>query len=102
MLQKFFVHLSLTVLFAFTQMGVATHEISHITDLTQQNQQDQNTPNHPCEQCISHAGLANGLATSVFVFAVAQAVSIATVSLTVHFLSVANSPYSARGPPQIA
>ena len=102
MLQKFFVHLSLIIVFAFTQIGVATHEISHLSDLTQQTQQDQNAPNHPCEQCISHAGVANGLATSVLEFVAEQAVSIILVTPATQFLSADNSLYSARDPPQTA
>ena len=32
MLQRLFVHFSLILLFAFTQMGIVTHEISHFSD----------------------------------------------------------------------
>ncbi len=106
MLQRFVVHLGLVILFALTQMGVATHEISHFTDLTQHTQQhgqqDKNAPNHQCEQCISHAGIADGLASEAFVFAVESSVSIAAISLTSLFFSTSHQPYSARAPPQIA
>ena len=63
MLQRLFIHVSLVMLFAFTQMGIATHEISHFADLTQQNQQHKNTQNHQCEQCISYAGIENGVSS---------------------------------------
>jgi len=38
MLQRFAIHLTLALLFAFTQIGVATHEISHITNGSQHSQ----------------------------------------------------------------
>ena len=102
MLHRLFVHLSLVVLFAFTQMGIVTHEISHLADLTQQSQQHKNTPNHQCEQCISHAGMESGLASHTFAFALQQAVSIVPVSLESYFFSTTNQHYAARAPPQIA
>ncbi|WP_232415544.1 hypothetical protein [Methylotenera versatilis] len=102
MLQRMFIHLSLVVLFAFTQMGIATHEISHLADLTQQNQQHKNTPNHQCEQCISHAGIENGLNSQPFVFALQQTISIAPVSLKSYFFSTTSQHYAARAPPQTA
>lgn len=100
MLHRVFVHLSLVVLFAFTQMGIATHEISHFADLTQQTQQDKNTPNHQCEQCISHAGIDNGLSSQAYVFVLQQAVSIAVISLKANFLNTTSQHYAARAPPQ--
>lgn len=100
MLHRFFVHLSLVVLFAFTQMGIATHEIGHLADLTQQSQQHKNSSNHQCEQCISHAGIENGIGSQVFVFALHQAVSIAPVSLQSHFISTTSQYCAARAPPQ--
>lgn len=101
MLHRFFVHLSLVILFAMTQMGVATHEISHYADLVKQSQQDQNTPNHQCEQCLSHAGVANGLKPHIFVFNVEHSVSIISIKLANHFSSTSFHSYSARAPPQI-
>ena len=99
MLQRFIVHLSLVLLFALTQMGVATHEISHLNDFTQHSQQDKNTPNHQCEQCISHADIADGLASKTFDFAIVHVVSIAFVGFTDHFGNTNYQSYSARAPP---
>ena len=106
-LHRFFVHLSLVILFAFTQLGVATHEISHYADLVKadlvkQSQQDQNTPNHQCEQCLSHAGVANGLTPHIFVFSVEHSVSTVATALAGYFSSTSLYSYSARAPPQIA
>lgn len=102
MLHRLFLHVSLVVLFAVTQMGIATHEISHLNDLTQQNQQHKNTPNHQCEQCISHAGIESGISSQPFIFALQQAVSVAPISVSPYFFSTTSQHYAARAPPQIA
>jgi len=102
MLHRLFIHVSLVVLFAFTQMSIATHEISHLADLTQQSQQHKNTPNHQCEQCISHAGIESGLAPQTFAFALQQAVSIVPVSLESYLFSTTSQHYAARAPPQFS
>ncbi|MES2547089.1 MAG: hypothetical protein V4575_05235 [Pseudomonadota bacterium] len=108
MLHRFFVHFSLVVLFAFTQMGVATHEISHFSDLIQHTQQDskskqdQQAPNHKCEQCLGHANAASGLAASNFVFAAHQSVSLPVTDCYFSYLHLPYRAYSARAPPQTA
>lgn len=60
MLQRVFIHLSLILLFAFTQMGIATHELSHLSD-NKQHQQDQNHHESQCEQHLvyNHAATAD-------------------------------------------
>jgi len=89
-------------------MGIATHEISHFSDLIQDSQpdskskQDKQSPNHQCEQCISHADIGNGLAESAFVFAVNQFVSLSANELYFWFINLPNRTYSARAPPQTA
>lgn len=102
MLQKLFVHLSLIVLFAFTQIGSASHEISHFSDLAQHSKQDKQTPNHQCEQCISYADIESGLAESAFVLAVNQSVSVPVIEPRFSFFNLPNRAYSARAPPQTA
>ncbi|MES2501181.1 MAG: hypothetical protein V4545_01150 [Pseudomonadota bacterium] len=108
MLHRFFIHFSLVILFAFTQMGVATHEISHLSDLSQHTQQDSKSkqdkqaPNHQCEQCISHADVENGLATSAFVLANSSSVSLPVTETYFSFFNLPNRAYSARAPPQTA
>ena len=101
MLQRLFVHLSLVILFALTQMGVATHEISHLNDLNQHSEQDKSAPKHQCEQCIGHADIANGLASKTFHFAVVHNESIVIDGETSHFVSTHYQAYSARAPPVI-
>lgn len=67
MLQRFALHLAFIFLFAFTQIGVATHEISHFSDVKQHQQQDKNTTAEQCGQCISYTQVAGGLLPQVFV-----------------------------------
>jgi type II secretory pathway component PulL len=107
MLQRYAIHFALIFLFAFTQMGVATHEISHITDASQHSQQDpksqsKHTTTEQCEQCISYAKVANGLQLSAFVIPVISADSTAAVNHFSSFQSRSSNAYSARAPPQIA
>ncbi len=106
MLQRFAIHLALIFLFAFTQIGVATHEISHLTDKIQHSQQDQETqskhsPAEQCAQCISYAEVANGLELSAFVIPVINTSLTATPSHFFSFQSYFNTAYAARAPPQI-
>lgn len=99
MLQRFFIHLSLIVLFALTQMGVATHEISHLNHTTQQTQPDKNTTSEQCGQCIGYAQVAGGMVSNSA--AVPQSTAqfqLATAQLA-QLASVLTNPYSARAPP---
>lgn len=101
MLQRFTIHLALILLFAFTQMGVVTHEISHVTDAAKHSQQDKNTTAEQCEQCISYAKVASGLALSAFVV---PAITSGLNAVSNHYFSFQSHPttaYAARAPPQI-
>ena len=105
MLHRFFIHFSLVILFAFTQMGVATHEISHLSDYSQQNQQskqDKQAPNHQCQQCISHADVESALAASALLLVFNQSLSAPVSDNHSAFFNLLNRAYSARAPPQIA
>jgi hypothetical protein len=106
MLQRFAIHLALVFLFAFTQMGVATHEISHFADTVKHSQQDQkaqdkHTPAEQCEQCISYAKVASGLQLPAFVI---PAITAGLTVTTSHYFSCQSNlstAYAARAPPQI-
>jgi len=107
MLQRFIIHVTLALLFAFTQIGVATHEISHITNGSQHSQpheksQQKNTVAEQCAQCISYAKIASGVLTTPTITPISQPGLIATPSVHISFQHYASSPYSARAPPQIA
>lgn len=106
MLQRFTIHFALVLIFAFTQMGVATHEISHFVDAAKHGQQDQksqdkNAPAEQCEQCISYAKVASGLQLSTFVIPAITAGFTATTSHYFSFQPNHSTAYTARAPPQI-
>lgn len=66
MLQRIVIQFLLIFLFAFTQIGVVTHEISHFSDAAKHSQQDKNTSAEQCGQCISYAQVAIGLQPHAF------------------------------------
>lgn len=101
MLQRFAIHLALVLLFAFTQIGVATHEISHVLGAEKHSQQDKNTTAEQCEQCLGYAKVASGLALSAFVI---PAITSDFKTASSHYFSFQSYPataYVARAPPQI-
>lgn len=100
MLKRFGLHIALIFLFAFAQIGVVTHEVSHLEDFTKHNQQDQNTHSEQCDQCISFAKIASGLQSKAFTFHFAP-VQFSTVAFTqAGFSSPTHAAYAARAPPQ--
>lgn len=106
MLQRYVIHFVLVFLFAFTQMGVATHEISHFNDIKQHSQQDPKTQSkqsvaEQCAQCLSYAKVASGLELSAFKIPAIRADIIAVCSQSSSFQSAFTSAYAARAPPQI-
>lgn len=102
MLQRFAIHLAFIFLFAFAQIGVITHEISHVVSTEKHSQQDKNTVAAQCEQCISYAKVASGLQLSAFV--IPEIVSQISAETTYHSDDQAFTlaAYAARAPPQIA
>ena len=104
MLKRFGLHVALIFLFAFAQIGVVTHEISHVEDLAthnqqNQSQQDQNTHSEQCEQCISFAKIAGGLVAQGFVLPVLQANAIGVTQLQTQGSPQLYVAYAARAPP---
>lgn len=80
-------------------MGIATHEISHLSHATQQTQPDKNTTTEQCGQCIGYAQSAGGMVSSNFDIphSIAQ-FHLATATLA-QLASLLSAPYSARAPP---
>ena len=111
MLQRYVIHFALIFLFAFTQIGVVTHEISHVTDAAahmqqEQSQQEQKSPTkhtaaEQCEQCIHYAKVANGLQLSDFTIPDIGTDAVSASINSANFQSRFTSAYSARAPPQI-
>lgn len=98
MLQRVVIHLSLILLFALTQMGVATHEISHLID-NKQHQQDQNSHENQCGQCLSYSHSAVADLAPTFTFQVTPAERIFVTSALTSSFSATSTCYSARAPP---
>jgi hypothetical protein len=89
----------LLALFAFTQIGMVTHEISHIQTTTQHTP-DKHSSSDKCPQCLAYALMASGGApTSAFVIHLDHAQFQLSTVYTAHLTSVLTAPYSARAPP---
>ncbi|MDG1074723.1 MAG: hypothetical protein P8O76_07180 [Methylophilaceae bacterium] len=99
MLQRFLIHLSFILLFALTQMGVATHEISHLTDVNPPHQQDKSKHESQCEQCLSYSHAATANVTPTFTFSIAATEHLFSAPVFTRSLSVHPVFYSARAPP---
>lgn len=104
MLQRYLLNFVLIFLFAFAQIGVAAHEISHITNGDQHTQHQQgkskNTAAEQCAQCLSYAKVASGLASESLNL---PNISVDFTADTVYvssFTSTLLCAYGARAPPQ--
>jgi hypothetical protein len=100
MLRRFWVNFCLVLLFACVQMGVVTHEISHVAHPQKHSQTDKNTGSEQCEQCIAaYAQGAHGVLSHDFqIIPLATQHALSTEHVA-HLASVLSSPYSARAPP---
>jgi hypothetical protein len=101
MLQRLAIQFVLIFLFAFAQIGAATHEISHFADITKQSQQDKNTHGEQCTQCISFAKIASGIASQAFALPIICANFIRAADNDFNHPSYLHTAYAARAPPQI-
>ena len=104
MLQRYLLNFVLVFLFAFAQIGVAAHEISHITNAEQHSQQQgsksKNTVAEQCAQCLSYAKVATGLGAEAIAL---PSVNIDVLADTVYcssFSSTLLCAYGARAPPR--
>ena len=102
MLQRFILHFVLVFLFAFTQLGLATHEISHLNDFNQHSQQDKKAPAETCSKCLSYSQVASGLQSPAFTLPNIEASFTATSSYYFNTQPSLQTAYAARAPPQIA
>ena len=100
MLQRVAIQFLLIFLFAFTQIGVATHEISHFSDNKKHQQQDKNTAAEQCGQCIAYAQVASGLQPQVFVLHAFETRFEFNSSSRSNLQPSLLTAYTARAPPQ--
>jgi hypothetical protein len=101
MFKRLALNFVLIFLFAFAQMGAATHEISHIEDFTKHSQNDKNTHKGHCAQCLSYAEIASGLQSQPFTFHFATAQFTAATFHQLSYSSLTYTAYAARAPPQL-
>ncbi|HSI24911.1 MAG TPA: hypothetical protein VK952_04760 [Methylotenera sp.] len=107
MFKRLSIHVALIFLFAFSQMGAVTHEISHVKDLVNHSQQDpskqdKNTHNEQCGQCISFAKIAGGLVAQGFVLPILQTSFTGSSQLKTQTSSQPHTAYAARAPPYLS
>lgn len=101
MFKRLALNFVLIFLFAFAQMGAATHEISHIEDFTKHSQSDKNTHKGHCTQCLSYAEIASGLQSQPFTFHFATAEFSTVTFQHLSYSSLTYTAYAARAPPQL-
>jgi hypothetical protein len=106
MFKRFALNFVLIFLFAFAQIGAATHEISHIEDLNKHNQakhsqDDKNSHKGHCAQCLSYAEVAGGLWSQPFTFHFATAEFSTVTFQQLSYPSLTYTAYAARAPPQL-
>ena len=102
MLQRFILHFALVFLFAFTQLGIATHEISHLNEFSQHSQQDKKAPAEVCSKCLSYSQVASGLQSPAFTLPNIEAGFASNSSDYLNVQHSLQTAYAARAPPQIA
>jgi hypothetical protein len=100
MLQRFALNLVLIFLFAFTQVGISTHEISHLNDATKHAQQDKKAPAEQCEKCVSYSQVASALQSPSFTLPSFEGRFEATSNYYFNSQSPLQTAYAARAPPQ--
>lgn len=98
MLQRFALQFLLIFLFAFAQIGVAAHEISHYSDAAK-HQQDQNTAAEQCAQCLAYAQVASGLQAQPFILPTVDAQFAASTHYFFNAITRQTAAYAARAPP---
>lgn len=100
-MQRLFIHFSLIVLFAFTQIGMTAHQISHYADHQEQHHQDPSSHEDQCGQCITYNHLADADIAHTFWLDSTQTKPVfSSVASASHYASTL-SYYAARAPPTI-
>lgn len=103
MLRRFLSNFVLVFLFAISQLGAVSHEISHLHDIAQSSQLPDKAPHSSvCDKCIGYSQLSGGMATSFSVLPI--------IASSYEILLFKNTPrdnphltpYSARAPPSFS
>ena len=99
MFKKLSLNFALIFLFAFAQIGVATHAISHIDDYAKHDRQDKNNHVEQCGQCLNFAKIGGGIAAQGFFLPSPSPSIMAGDNLPTSYLSPLRTSYFARAPP---
>ncbi len=103
MLKRFYTYVLISLLFAFTQIGIAAHEISHLTDLSNQSQPDhQHTGGEPCTLCLGLSVIAGGMPATAFVTPVIACDKPHYISTSSSVVQSFTKVYAARAPPSVS
>lgn len=101
MLKRFYVYFLLAMLFAVTQTGVVTHEITHIKELAQHSQSDKHQSKDQCRLCVAYSHLV-GVMTQALQWSLPELSYLAVISaLAISILGPTLAVYAARAPPYI-
>lgn len=101
MLKRFYVYFLLAVLFAITQTGLVTHEITHLKELTQHSQSDKHQSKDQCRLCVAYAHLV-GVMTQALQWSLPELSYLAVISaLAIAIQRPTLAAYAARAPPAI-
>lgn len=100
MLKRFYIYVLFSMLFAVTQIGMAAHEISHLTDLASQTQTNhKHTGGEPCTLCLGLSLIAGAVPSAVFACPLADNAQNVDHFLTQSFVQPFDRVYAARAPP---
>lgn len=108
--------LLLIVLFALMQIGIVTHEISHIqkpagqgqtiagqlvTSQQQNPQPDKSATHEHCAQCLAYAQVDGALPSIAIHVAMDASVFFISTAYVAYLLAVISRAYQARAPPSL-
>jgi hypothetical protein len=100
MLRRFTFNILLLCLFAMVQIGIGTHEISHLKELSQHSQPEKNTTSEHCGQCIAHAQMLGAAPSQAFVLSFVQSQLHFSTVYVANLESALSAAYRARAPPK--
>lgn len=94
------------VLFALVlsvmELGLLTHEVSHIQDYTSQSNPDKNTTAGHCQQCISYAHADSAMVQPPLILSLVVIPQSVTKIVVALLASALKPTYRARAPPFFA
>ena len=104
MMQRLFLNFLLFFVFAIVQIGVITHEISHLSEHSYEahnSNSDKNSTIDQCSQCIASAQAVSGLPSVPFAVFLNQGELQLSTPQASYLASALIAPYSARAPPTV-